>query len=215
MIEKAKKNDPGLYTTVVIISCLVALGTIITSIVLWADTEQFLPGFISFSGGALVCWGICMNYYVSAYFYGAAIDKGNNDTIFIRLSFWTGFPGWILVCALPDRGNKESESMIVSSDVKKKSEKKGSAEHSKNKDTIPSTKVIRTLEENILYGNINPDEPSLEEYIDEEETFYEGEEADYTYDEDNVPAVKCPNCGTVHDFDYPKCPNCKYKYNRD
>lgn len=35
MLEKAKKNDPKLYTTVVIMSCLIALGTIITSIVLW------------------------------------------------------------------------------------------------------------------------------------------------------------------------------------
>ena len=24
--------------------------------------------------------------------------------------------------------------------------------------------------------------------------------------------VKCPKCGTVHDMDYPKCPNCRYNY---
>lgn len=23
---------------------------------------------------------------------------------------------------------------------------------------------------------------------------------------------KCPNCGSEHDFDYPKCPFCKYDY---
>ena len=22
----------------------------------------------------------------------------------------------------------------------------------------------------------------------------------------------CPSCGTVHDFDYPKCPKCKHDY---
>lgn len=24
---------------------------------------------------------------------------------------------------------------------------------------------------------------------------------------------QCPNCGKQHDFDYPKCPFCKYDYN--
>jgi len=24
--------------------------------------------------------------------------------------------------------------------------------------------------------------------------------------------VNCPQCGTTHDFDYPKCPNCKRVY---
>ena len=26
-----------------------------------------------------------------------------------------------------------------------------------------------------------------------------------------LPQITCPNCGTVHDFDYPKCPRCKYE----
>ena len=25
-----------------------------------------------------------------------------------------------------------------------------------------------------------------------------------------LPQVKCPRCGKLHDFDYPKCPFCKY-----
>lgn len=25
---------------------------------------------------------------------------------------------------------------------------------------------------------------------------------------------QCPNCGKWHDFDYPKCPFCKYDYNK-
>ena len=29
----------------------------------------------------------------------------------------------------------------------------------------------------------------------------------------SVPQIKCPKCGIEHDFDYPKCPNCKHKYN--
>ena len=31
--------------------------------------------------------------------------------------------------------------------------------------------------------------------------------------EDSLPQKQCPNCGKVHDFDYPKCPFCKYDYN--
>ncbi|MBO4928993.1 MAG: hypothetical protein J6D61_00950 [Clostridia bacterium] len=27
-----------------------------------------------------------------------------------------------------------------------------------------------------------------------------------------LPQKQCPNCGKKHDFDYPKCPFCKYEY---
>ncbi len=30
--------------------------------------------------------------------------------------------------------------------------------------------------------------------------------------EEGMPQVTCPACGTVHDFDYPKCPRCEYDY---
>ena len=30
--------------------------------------------------------------------------------------------------------------------------------------------------------------------------------------EDELPQKQCPNCGKRHDFDYPKCPFCKYAY---
>ena len=31
--------------------------------------------------------------------------------------------------------------------------------------------------------------------------------------EEGLPQKKCPKCGKKHDFDYPKCPFCKYDYN--
>ena len=31
--------------------------------------------------------------------------------------------------------------------------------------------------------------------------------------DDSVPQKQCPQCGNRHDFDYPKCPKCKYTYN--
>lgn len=30
--------------------------------------------------------------------------------------------------------------------------------------------------------------------------------------EDTSPQRTCPTCGTVHDFDYPKCPKCRHDY---
>ena len=27
-----------------------------------------------------------------------------------------------------------------------------------------------------------------------------------------LPQRKCPECGTEHDFDYPRCPKCKHNY---
>ena len=30
-----------------------------------------------------------------------------------------------------------------------------------------------------------------------------------------LPQKECPQCGDRHDYDYPKCPKCKYDYNMD
>jgi DNA-directed RNA polymerase subunit RPC12/RpoP len=40
--------------------------------------------------------------------------------------------------------------------------------------------------------------------------FYADESASES--EEELPQKTCPACGTVHDFDYPKCPNCKFDY---
>ena len=32
------------------------------------------------------------------------------------------------------------------------------------------------------------------------------------YGDSELPKRTCPDCGTVHDFDYPKCPQCKHEY---
>lgn len=46
------------------------------------------------------------------------------------------------------------------------------------------------------------------EFFNTDNTFAEIE----VYEDDEVPQVKCPKCGKEHDFDYPRCPVCKYKY---
>ena len=32
--------------------------------------------------------------------------------------------------------------------------------------------------------------------------------------EEGLPQRRCPKCGKQHDFDYPRCPFCKYDYSR-
>lgn len=37
--------------------------------------------------------------------------------------------------------------------------------------------------------------------------FFQAEPAD---EGETLPQVQCPSCGKYHDFDYPKCPFCKF-----
>lgn len=53
-------------------------------------------------------------------------------------------------------------------------------------------------------NNSQYDETDNDEYV--EKTDVENE----TYSK--LAQVKCPSCGKKHDFDYPKCPYCKHKY---
>jgi len=39
--------------------------------------------------------------------------------------------------------------------------------------------------------------------------FFQAEEQE---DTNHIAQSACPNCGKLHDIDYPKCPFCKYKY---
>ncbi len=36
--------------------------------------------------------------------------------------------------------------------------------------------------------------------------------ADASVAGEGLPKKTCPMCGTVHDFDYPKCPKCGHEY---
>lgn len=31
-------------------------------------------------------------------------------------------------------------------------------------------------------------------------------------DENKISQITCPECGKLHDWDYPKCPYCKHQY---
>ena len=52
-----------------------------------------------------------------------------------------------------------------------------------------------------------PDLESMKNYQSSNEKSSEQES------ESSIPQIICPKCGTKHDFDHPKCPNCKHNYN--
>ncbi len=42
------------------------------------------------------------------------------------------------------------------------------------------------------------------------EFFTPEDSGDYT--DTSLPQKKCPKCGAIHDFDYPRCPYCDFDY---
>ena len=58
-------------------------------------------------------------------------------------------------------------------------------------------------------GFYRKDKNSNDDYLENEDDETFGEDFDY---DTSIPKVYCPECGTKHDFDCPKCPNCGHKY---
>lgn len=44
----------------------------------------------------------------------------------------------------------------------------------------------------------------------DEADFPKSDETEYSYSE--PPQKECPRCGKTHDFDFPRCPYCKFDY---
>lgn len=53
---------------------------------------------------------IVLEYFISKWFFEAAEEKGYHNRKYFWICFWLGAVGWILVCALPDRGNSSQAS---------------------------------------------------------------------------------------------------------
>ena len=48
---------------------------------------------------------LILAYFIAKWFFEVAEAKGHHDTKYFWICFWLGLPGWLLVIALPDRGN--------------------------------------------------------------------------------------------------------------
>lgn len=60
----------------------------------------------------IIIWTVALiiQYYVAKQFESVAADKGYQGSRFFHLPFWLGLPGWLLVIALPDRGNRSIQN---------------------------------------------------------------------------------------------------------
>ena len=48
---------------------------------------------------------LMLSFFIAHHFSEVASEKGYRDNKYFWLCFWFGLSGWLLVCALPDRGN--------------------------------------------------------------------------------------------------------------
>jgi hypothetical protein len=56
-------------------------------------------------GFAILVFAIWLEWYLAKQFYIAAQAKGYNNSKYFWICFWLPFVGYLLVIALPDRGN--------------------------------------------------------------------------------------------------------------
>ena len=49
--------------------------------------------------------GLLLSYYVAGLFYFIAVDKGYSAKVYLWIATLFGFVGYLLIVAMPDRGN--------------------------------------------------------------------------------------------------------------
>ena len=69
-----------------------------------------MGGLVIFCGLGLLIGLICLNVYIAKKFEAVANEKGFYG--FFHICFWLGAVGYILVAALPDRGNEKKTSDV-------------------------------------------------------------------------------------------------------
>lgn len=61
--------------------------------------------------------GLCVSFFLAGQFFEVANAKGYTDKKYYWICFWLGLGGWLLVCALPDRGNVVPETPAVTDEL--------------------------------------------------------------------------------------------------
>lgn len=59
---------------------------------------------------------LCLAWYLANQFYKVAEEKGFTDRKYLWICFWLGVIGYLLVIALPDRGNRNNSITPAISD---------------------------------------------------------------------------------------------------
>ena len=55
---------------------------------------------------AIIAFAIWLEWFIAKQFFEAAKAKGYHDEKYLWICFWLNWVGYLLVCALPDRGNQ-------------------------------------------------------------------------------------------------------------
>ncbi len=79
-------------------------GVGIVCVMIGMDDDDALIIGCSALGVAVMLW---INYALSTYFYHVATEKGYYEACYLWIPFVFSMIGYILVAALPDRGNRE------------------------------------------------------------------------------------------------------------
>ncbi len=109
MLERIKQGDMWLYKFVLIVMVvLCAVALIIVTLIMSLEGD-FRLALIPIGSAVVLCGGLYLNYFISGLFYLSACDKGYDSVVFSRIPFFLGAVGYILICALPDRGGVKSE----------------------------------------------------------------------------------------------------------
>ena len=109
MLERIKNGDYKLYKFTLIIMVILIAAALIGALAVFTLADDYGYGFLPLVGGAFICGGIYLNWYISGLFYLAACDKGYDDVVYIRVPYFLGFVGYIFVCALPDKSCLKAE----------------------------------------------------------------------------------------------------------
>ncbi|MBE6686847.1 MAG: hypothetical protein E7591_06400 [Ruminococcaceae bacterium] len=106
MLKKIYESDKFLSN---VLAGLIAIILVISFILflIFAISEGFAVGASILGSGIGLSIGLFIDYYIAGCFGLVAEDKGYDASFFIRFSFIFTMIGYILVAALPDRGDNE------------------------------------------------------------------------------------------------------------
>ena len=94
MFRKLKEVDSKLFWLAMIFSGLWLIYGLL-------GIGEGYPLFI----GIGIALGILVSYYIAGLFYFIAVDKGYSAKVYLWIATLFGFVGYLLIVAMPDRGN--------------------------------------------------------------------------------------------------------------
>lgn len=104
-MENAKKYAPNLYMVYLTLVTLYAIAAVIFLFAALVNGDAMYLAIVgSCVGGMISLW---LNMYLACLFFDMAVAKGYEDGKYLVVCFWLGTIGYLLIVAMPDRGEKQ------------------------------------------------------------------------------------------------------------